>query len=169
MRSANRYIKRIRYGNRRPRRGNAGSSQHTDMCFEVVFDYGEHDLAAPAPQEDKTWPTRPDAFSSYRAGFEVRTYRLCRRVLVFHHFPDEPVGRDCLVRSTDFGYHEGPVASFICSITQSGYSRLGDGKYRKKSLPSLEFAYSQVHIDETMRTIDPESVRDPFSHPLRGI
>ena len=48
------------------------------------------------------WPCRPDPFSTYRAGFEVRTYRLCRRVLMFHHFPDEAgVGADCLVRSTD--------------------------------------------------------------------
>ena len=28
-----------------------------------------------------------DPFSSYRSGFEVRTYRLCQRVLMFHHFP----------------------------------------------------------------------------------
>ena len=38
-------------------------------------------------------------------GFEVRTYRLCQRVLMFHHFPDENLGTpDCLVRSTDFTY-----------------------------------------------------------------
>ncbi|GCE06808.1 SpvB/TcaC N-terminal domain-containing protein [Dictyobacter aurantiacus] len=159
-RSANRYIKRIRYGNCRPRQGDEDCSQRTDMCFEIVFDYGEHDLAAPTPREDRFWPARPDAFSSYRAGFELRTYRLCRRVLVFHHFPDEPVGRDCLVRSTDFAYHEGPVASYIRSITQSGYSQLENGTYRKKSLPALEFTYSRVHIDETMHTIDPESVED---------
>ena len=51
------------------------------------------------------WPSGSDPFSTYRAGFEVRTYRLCRRVLMFHHFPDElGVGHDCLVRSTDFTY-----------------------------------------------------------------
>jgi hypothetical protein len=159
-RSANRYIKGIRYGNRTPRRADEDFSQSTDMCFEVVFDYGEHDLAAPTPREDISWPVRPDPFSTYRAGFEVRTYRLCRRVLVFHNFPDEPIGRDCLVRSTDFTYHEGPVASFIRSITQSGYSRREDKTYQKKSLPSLELTYSQLHIDETIRTIDPESVEN---------
>ena len=57
------------------------------------------------PSDAGTWPARNDPFSSYRAGFEVRTYRLCQRVLMFHHFPGEPgVGRDCLVRSTDFTY-----------------------------------------------------------------
>ena len=27
--------------------------------------------------------------STYGMGVEVRTYRLCRRVLMFHHFPQE--------------------------------------------------------------------------------
>jgi RHS repeat-associated protein len=159
-RSANRYVKRIRYGNRGPHRPGEDFSQRTDMCFEVVFDYGEHDLEAPTPREDVPWLARPDAFSAYRAGFEVRTYRLCRRVLMFHHFHEESVGRDCLVRSTDFAYHEGPVASFIRSVTQSGYSRQAGNTYRKKSLPPLEFTYSQVQIDETIRTIDSESVEN---------
>ena len=31
---------------------------------------------------------------TYRSGFEVRTYRLCRRVLMLHHFAEElGVGR----------------------------------------------------------------------------
>jgi len=159
-RSANRYIKRIRYGNRTPRQADEDFSRIADMYFEIVFDYGEHDLAAPTPQENMPWPARPDAFSTYRAGFEVRTYRLCRRVLMFHHFPEESTEQDCLVRSTDFTYHESPVASFIRSITQSGYRRREDKTYQKKSLPSLAFTYSQVHIDETIRTIDPESVEN---------
>src|SRR5205807_1808369 len=50
-RSAKRYIKRIRYGNRTPRPADVHFSLNTDMCFEVVFDYGEHDLAAPTPRE----------------------------------------------------------------------------------------------------------------------
>ena len=58
--------------------------------FEVVFDYGEHDPDRP----DRRRRPRPvagaarDPFSTYRPGFEVRTYRLCQRVLMFHHFPD---------------------------------------------------------------------------------
>ncbi len=159
-RSANRYLKRVRYGNLAPHVPGEALSRRTDMCFEVVFDYGEHDIAAPIPREVRSWPARPDAFSAYRAGFEVRTYRLCRRVLMFHHFPAEATGRDCLVRSTDFTYSENPVASFISKVTQSGYSRQPDHTYRKQSLPPLEFAYSQVKIDETIHTIEPESLEN---------
>ena len=67
-----------------------------------------------------SWPVRQDPFSTYRAGFEVRTYRLCRRVLMFHHFPDELGTADYLVRSTEFTYNQSPIASFITEVTQSG-------------------------------------------------
>ena len=51
---------------------------------------------------------RSSGFRSHpiASGFEVRTYRLCQRVLMFHHFPGElGVGQNCLVRSTDFTYY----------------------------------------------------------------
>ncbi|ABW12042.1 hypothetical protein Franean1_2612 [Parafrankia sp. EAN1pec] len=55
-----------------------------DWLFEVVVDYGDHDAETPTPAPDRPWPCRDDPFSSYRSGFEVRIYRLCRRVLMFH-------------------------------------------------------------------------------------
>jgi len=157
-RSANRYLKRIRYGNRTPRQPDEDLSQRTDWMFEVVFDYGEHDQDAPTTLEAPIWPVRQDAFSTYRAGFDVRTYRLCQRVLMFHHFPDELGTDDYLVRSTEFTYDESPIASFITGITQSGYVRRTDGTYLKKSLPPLEFEYSKAEIQDEIREIDAESI-----------
>jgi hypothetical protein len=58
--------------------------------FEIVFDYGEHDPLRPTPVEQTTCAVREDPFSTFRAGFEFRTYRRCRRILMFHHFPGEP-------------------------------------------------------------------------------
>jgi RHS repeat-associated protein len=171
-RSANRYLKRIKYGNPTPRQPDEDLTQRTDWLFEVVFDYGEHDSDKPTPNEGGKWLCRHDPFSSYRAGFEVRTYRLCQRALIFHHFPDEEeVGKDCLVRSTDFVYRNirdnaedlrkgHPVASFIASITQTGYKRLPNGGYLKKSLPPLEFEYSQATIHEEVREAGPESLEN---------
>jgi RHS repeat-associated protein len=164
-RAVNRYPKRIRYANRvplldtdgqRPRFLTKDQLDHADWCFEVVFDYGEHDLKAPMPDETKgpAWLRRPDPFSTYRPGFEVRTYRLCRRILMFHHFPREPgVGCDCLVRSTDFGYTTSPIASFLVSATQRGYRRDGTG-YICRSMPAVEFGYSQAIIDDTIHDVD---------------
>jgi RHS repeat-associated protein len=152
-RSANRYLKRIFYGNRkplldedgrRPRFLTDGQRNPADWLFQVVFDYGEHDAAQPRPVESGEWPCRPDPFSTYRPGFEVRTYRLCRRVLMFHHFPDEPgVGADCLVRSTRFEYRESPIASFLVKVTQSGHKWMEAARDAAVS-PETEGAETEV-------------------------
>jgi RHS repeat-associated protein len=190
VRTANRYLKRIKYGNRTPNRDlttwqSTDPSQLPDdtWMFEVVFDYGEGHYAGEAPNGQAQvfaqawidppagshWPIRQDPFSTFRAGFEVRTYRLCRRVLMFHHFPQELGIQDCLVRSTEFSFAESPIASFITSVTQSGYVRKPTqnipNRYLKKSLPSLEFEYSQVPGPEQLarqpiREVDAESLEN---------
>src|SRR5262249_22437886 len=180
-RKANWYLKRVKYGNRKPNR-DATSWQATDPAqlpsetwmFDVVFDYGEGYYTEDSPdaqgrilaqaQIEPTagshWPVRQDPFSSYRAGFEVRTYRLCQRVLMFHHFPDELHTPDYLVRSTEFTYNPSPIASFITHGTQSGYVRQPDGAYLKKSLPPLSFEYGKAVIQDEIETIDSESLQN---------
>jgi hypothetical protein len=173
-RSANRYLKRIRYGNRPPSSprytpDHTPTPLPTEWMFEVVFDYGEHDTAAPRPEDRGVWPVRNDPFSSYRAGFEVRTYRLCQRVLMFHHFPEEPeVGADCLVRSTDFTYSyennprdaRNPIFSFLLSVTQTGYKRRPAGGYLQKSLLPVEFTYSEARLQDEVHDVDPDSLEN---------
>ena len=168
-RSAQRYIKTISYGNRTPYLPNLAGEQPAplpiDWCFEVVFDYGEHDADAPTPAEVQPWVCRLDAFSTYRSTFEVRTYRLCKRVLMFHSFPgDKAVGTDCLVRSTDLEHAAAPLAdasqpfySYLQSVSQTGYIRNGTGGYIAKSLPPINFSYTQAVIDETVRDLDAAS------------
>jgi RHS repeat-associated protein len=170
-RSANRHLKRIKYGNRISHLIRPELSQ-TDWLFEVVFDYDEghyEDLPADASalrlaqasvSATRGWTVRRDPFSAFRPGFEVRTYRLCRRVLMFHHFPEELGADDYLVRSTEFDYNETPIASFITSITQSGYVRRADGSFLKKSLPPLEFTYSEAVIQSEVREVDTESLEN---------
>jgi hypothetical protein len=106
--SANRYLQSISYGNRTP--------GIDDWLFQVVFDYGEYDSDHPDPeQEAQLWHCRQDAFSSFRAGFEIRTYRLCRRVLMFHHFAELGI-TPCLTKSTDFTYLETPIATYLQEV-----------------------------------------------------
>src|SRR5262249_38355173 len=118
------------------------------------------------PTPGPAWPVRPDPFSSYRAGFDVRTYRRCKRVLLFHHFPNEPVvGRDCLVRSTDFVYSDetvpgdprNPIYTLLQSVTQTGYRRQANG-YLSRSMPPLEFEYSEPQIQPDVLTLDADSL-----------
>jgi len=172
-RGAQWYVKYIYYGNRTPYfpdlAAKAPLDLPTDWCFQLTFDYGEHDLDNPQPLDTGVppWTCRADPFSSYRSTFEVRSYRLCRRVLMFHNFPDQPnVGVGCLVRSTDFAYSQAPLPdptqpfySFMLSATQKGYLRETSG-YLPKSLPPLEFDYSEAVIDETVREVDAESLKN---------
>jgi RHS repeat-associated protein len=158
-RSTNRYVKSVRYGNRVSRLLDPGLS-NPGWMFEVVFDYGEHDPAQPTPGDTGAWHRRDDQFSSYRAGFEVRTYRLCQRVLLFHHFPADPdVGPDCLVRSMELTYRNDSVASFITLIGQAGYRRTTTG-YSAKPLPPLKLGYSEATISQDLRFIDAASLEN---------
>jgi RHS repeat-associated protein len=171
-RSANCYLKRIKYGNQVSRLV-AGDLSQARWFFEVVCDYGEHDLDDPLPgREVNRWICRRDAFSSHRSTFECRTYRLLQRIFTLHHFKDEAeIGENCLVRSIDLSYRStrgvaedaklgNPVASFLASITQHGYSRRPGGGYVRRSLPPLEFEYSEANVDETVREIDPASLEN---------
>ncbi|HKM53948.1 MAG TPA: SpvB/TcaC N-terminal domain-containing protein, partial [Isosphaeraceae bacterium] len=190
VRTANRYLKRIRYGNRRPllldpavpsfRQPHTGRPDFdtAEWMFEVVFDYGDEHYqqeppdeegrifvrASTAPATGHCWPARKDPFSSYRSGFEIRTYRLCRRVLMFHHFPDELETAEYLVRSTEFEYREKPIGSFITRVTQSGYRLQSDARYLKMSLPALELTYTASPLEDPeyqgyeVKDVDPRSV-----------
>jgi len=174
-RTTNRYIKRIRYGNREPALDECGNRPHfldgksLDWMFEVVFDYGEHDSESPTPDEKSDWLFREDTFSSYRSRFEVRTTRRCQRVLMFHHFADEEgVGKDCLVRSTDFEYDAAdlvaeqaePVYSRISSVRQAGYKRKSCGGYIRRTLPPLEFEYSRPIVQDKIESVDSKSTQN---------
>jgi RHS repeat-associated protein len=182
-RSASRYLKRIRYGNRTPNRDpkswvafDPATLADTDWMFEVVFDYGEGHFTADAPDANGQvfvtasvdpapgaggWMPRPDPFSSYRAGFEQRMYRLCARVLMFHRFPDE-LGIDaCLVRSTALTYSNNPVATYLSSVTQSGFVRQPNtttpNRFLMRSMPPLDFEFSMVPAAATLAA---QPVRD---------
>ena len=190
-RTANRYLKRIHYGNRTPLLDDAGRRPRfldeqqietqldgAEWMFEVVFDYDDHDRAVPKPNDDETrvttgalkypWERRPDPFSSYRSGFDVRTTRLCQRVLMFHHFPGEAnVERDCLVRSTDFTYSaevdptdaRNPVYTFLQAVTQTGYRR-NNGGYLKRNLPPVEFEYTLPVVQDAVEHVDPQDLEN---------
>ena len=204
VRTANRYLKRIQYGNRFSRLLQPDLTT-AEWMFEVVFDYDEghyeelaldpdlpeaeqHRFVRAASATARPWAVRPDPFSDYRAGFEVRTYRRCRRVLMFHRFA-ELGGEPYLVRSTEFDYadldysqpatveaelaHQGSTrfASFIRAVTQSGFVRDDsqatlerDGveyvTYLRKSLPPLEFEYSKAVIQDDVREMDAGSLEN---------
>ncbi|NEO39244.1 MAG: hypothetical protein F6J90_24070 [Moorea sp. SIOASIH] len=139
--TANKYIERIKYGNVTPFQ--EGQNQAEQWLFEVVFDYGEYNLDSDTPYSPvQSWTNRQDSFSTYHAGFEIRTHRLCRSILMFHRFEAEFGSEPILVKATRFSYDETPIVSLMTGVESVGYS-YDNGKYQRKSLPPLEFNYTE--------------------------
>ncbi|MDR3483155.1 MAG: SpvB/TcaC N-terminal domain-containing protein [Burkholderiaceae bacterium] len=199
VRKTNRYIKHIWYGNRVSRLVQPDLTQAQWLFQLVFdYGEGHYQdlpgaagqtlqaLAGAGASAADAWPVRPDPFSSHRAGFEVRTYRRCLRTLMFHSFTE--LGNDpYLVQTTEFDYHDldttqAPpvdtelawkgstrIASFIRSVTQSGYlqnagvpvqvkSNANFATYYKRSLPPVEFDYSQATINDNIQEVDRDSL-----------
>ena len=189
-RTANRYLRRVRYGNRVPLLSDPAKpdlrkphlAQHdvdaAQWMFSLVFDYGEGRCREEEPDRDGRifarasydaqgpWPVRRDPFSSFRSCFEVRTYRLCRHALMFHHFPEELGAENYLVRSTSFEYREKPIGSFLEQVKQSGHTLAEDGRYLTRSLPTLDLSYTSSPLEDPdqedfkIRDVDEESLRN---------
>jgi RHS repeat-associated protein len=137
---AQRYLKRVLYGNRAPDHGAADTPG--DWLFEVVFDYGDHDAETPTPEATQPWLRRRDPYTTHRPAFCLTTLRLCRRVLMFHRF-DELGPEPCLVKSTVFTYDERPILTRLVRIEHIGHIRTDAGLYTSKRLPPLEFEYTE--------------------------
>lgn len=177
---ANRYLKRALYGNHKAYYAEplnqydfvdptlALGSEEERHYFELVFDYGEHHVDLPTPIEETgmTWDYRSDAYSSYRSGFEIRTNRLCKRVLLFHKFEELGV-EPCLVKSVEFEFVPSNIngsgqseTTYLKSAVQSGYIRNEDGSYSKKSLPSMVFNYQTLEWDKTIHKVSEDSIEN---------
>jgi RHS repeat-associated protein len=153
------YLKRVAYGNVSP---NTWDDGH---YFEVVFDYGDHDdtVSPPSSEPSVDWDTRQDIQSSFRSGFDVRCYRLCARVLMFHRFddpewsaatdPEEDTNAPVLVRSTELAYADSAVATTLTSVTVRGW-RNGSSGWVTETLPLLELGYGEAVIDGTVQLVD---------------
>ena len=180
-RTAKRYLRNVRYGNRTPYFPKYGSNPAVslpgddDWMFSILLRYGENGYSVQsAPGADPTvvtsafdlspsvttWPLRKDPFSDYRPTFEVRTYRLCRRIEIFHHFKSELQTAACLVKATEFAYDEDPAISTLSSVTPSGYLRQAESIYWQKSSPPVAFKYTKAKISAVVHEVDLSSLEN---------
>lgn len=183
---SNLYLDKILYGNKLAYSGFDNPIPINDEAyyFQTIFDY-RLDYNEDEPEQlDGDWYFREDAFSQYKAGFEIRTTRLCKRVLLFHQFKELP-GERALVKSLIFDYKSGEKSglTFLNSISQVGYIKKEDETYTSKSLPPLEFGYQEHEWDDEVKVIEPDELihaptglstpeyhfTDLFSEGLSGI
>lgn len=168
------YLSSIWYGNIEPFYDGDTIPGEDQFLFRAIFDYGEHDTAQPVPgdiyQEIQPWTSRKDPFSSFRSGFDIRTYRRCSRVLMFHCFPHQELPQNpCLVKSLDMFYDddlsmlgngdEVPGFSFLVKATQKGY--IWDSTtqtYSCKCLPDMDLTYQQHEWNTQVQEVTPANI-----------
>jgi RHS repeat-associated protein len=155
----NLYLEKVLYGNKTPytKFGNPYPLE-ADYMFQTVLDYGEYDQNAPY-HKIRAWDYRKDSFSDYKAGFEIRTTRLCRRVLLFHYFAELP-GGFALIRSLNIEYDTTTEQdfTFLKSLTSFGYIKQASGAYTHKNLPSMEFEYQKHDWNQKVENITIENL-----------
>lgn len=161
----NLYLSKVLYGNKHPyRQFGDDFPPESDYLFQTIFDYGT--LSADDSFEKiNPWDFRADAFSIYKPGFEVRTTRLCKRVLLFHVFeelallPDKS-DQKTLIKSINFGYDTSSEQdfTFLKTVCSYGYIKKQNGSYSYKKLPATEFAYQQHDWNKEIKTVAPDAL-----------
>lgn len=166
------YLKEIHYGNTEMYSPSdatffdAGSTNN--WLFTLLFDYGEHSEGNPLPSDTGTWDLRQDPYSSFKSGFELRTYRLCKRMLMYHQFSELNSGNISLVASTNLFYDENPVATRMEKVVhrkhlagETDAYRLFPTDYdRNADMPPVEMQYSVAQVDSKLRNFNTEDLEN---------
>ena len=113
------------------------------FLVSVTFDYDTlpDRYDANVPDSRRLYP-----FSEYRAGFEIRTRKRCRRITIATH-----AGQDHIVRTYDLVYldQRADLADLATRLPRNGISLLcqvkvtGHEGAQTEQLPPLEFAYTR--------------------------
>lgn len=149
-----RYLSQVHYGNITAGRTfpcfNGNDATKAGWLFVLVFDYGERTIKPeekPLFKAGTGWLCRQDPFSGYAYGFDLRTRRLCRQVLMFHRLKtldgkaegeDEPA----LVSRLLLEYQETAIITTLTAARQMAFE--DDGKVQ--SLPPLTFGWQTFDI-----------------------
>lgn len=116
--------------------------EKVNFSFQLAFDYGQISLNDPSDMTG-SWNVRPDPFSDYHPRFEVRTLRLCRRVLLYHKFHDQNGGAPFLTHALAFDYSLTTTGlSQMQAIQETGYRLKTGGGYWSETIPALKFGYT---------------------------
>lgn len=150
------YLDQVKYGNLEMYK-DGDDLALLNWMFTLVFDYGNYKTfnttghnVLPASK----WDGRQDAFSNYKAGFEIRTYRLCERVLMFHTFSE--LGADAvLVKSTELEYQKNPYLTLLQKVTHKSYEGATSAE-----LPPMSFTYSKAEIGKQLNEVAPNQLEN---------
>lgn len=157
--TAQRYLTAVWYGNKAAARALPAlmtEPSPADWLFTLVLDYGERGTDSDVAPEwlvpgSGEWPCRKDCFSAYDAGFDLRTRRLCRQVLMYHDVAAlagnvQGENQPYLVSRLLLTYEENAAISTLKSVQQVAYE--ADG--RSVTLPPLTLDWQDFSPPETV-------------------
>ncbi|GAB7088929.1 SpvB/TcaC N-terminal domain-containing protein [Marinifilum fragile] len=156
------YPNQVLYGNTNmydPVDGNYAGN----WLFTLAFDYGNYSTYnsnGSTVTPTASWNKRQDPFSVYRAGFEMRTYRLCERVLMFHHFTNDLGANAQLVKSTKLQYNKDEHMAQLMQVEHVAH----DGA-QTASMPPLSFTYSKAQVSDKLHSVK-QDVMDNLPNAL---
>jgi len=154
--SAQRYLRAVHYGNPVAARTfpnlSPDDTAAAGWLFVLVLDYGERSAQPedmPSFVAPGQWLTRQDCFSSLEYGFDLRTRRLCRQVVMFHRLQSlagnstgadvpEPVARLLLT------YDESPYIATLTAVQSVASDRDG----APVTLPPTHITWQTVSLPE---------------------
>jgi len=148
---AQRYLHKVLYGNAEASADlyswHADGWKNVQWHFHLVFDYGERcaDLTQiPTYEPTGEWQVRSDPFWNYAYGFELGSRRLCRQVLMFHQFTEEPGDDPVLVQRLLLEHR--PSALGYNHLT-AAHIQAYDNQGQMESRPPMEFFYNPFELD----------------------
>lgn len=138
------YLSGIDWANRVPVPQAGQTPADPDFAYALRLDFGDYDPVDPGLSPTTDWPVRPDPFLTGTAGFAVGTWRLCRRILVFHTFAE--LGQTPqLTRSVDLTYDPDPGGVRLTQLTLSAH-RTDGGQTRTETLPPLTLSTEPARL-----------------------
>lgn len=140
----------IRYEYRRDRGEQPGHLWDQPLLSRISYaDYGDRKDPAFLVSVELDYETRPDPFSDYRAGFEIRTTLRCSTIRVVTHAADHV---DRTMREQRFSYEQAPFngVSLLSRVEVVG---IDEQSGPPQHLPPLSFGYSR--FDPAGRRFEP--------------
>jgi len=138
---ANWHIRRIKYGNF----VSTTEALSDDWHFEIGFEYSASAERENLPGETDTasdvGSPRPDPFSSFKSGFEIRTSVRCTQISMFHRFEEVAGGQLFPVSATEFVYENASSMSFLQAVRHIGYR-----EEAIRAMPPLSFSWTKCRL-----------------------
>ena len=135
------------------------SVQEEHFAFEIIFDYGQLNKTDPDAPPGQ-WRARPDPFSSYKSGFELRTARLCYGIYLRHCLTEEFNGIPFTTAALLPEYNTAPVSGFsmVKNIFKRGY-RIQQGRpLWIADTPVMELSYQEFNpLDSNWQLLEADT------------